>query len=312
MNGSQLVIKPKKDNVHYSDLVKAVKDIAAQIPDEPNGLYGHTVKINSGNIAINGNELDCEFEIPFDDDSEANECEIIIYNLTDKTIRQIKKGKNINVTAGYGKDTGIIFDGTIAKVVTRYKGLDKITTITGVDGNGRRDHEVKEIAFSKGTKASTILKNLIGKTGMHIAVFKIKRDHTFADKTTVDGSLMDGIRKYARICGVSAYICKSKVYVCPLDYGENTNFTLSDKTGLLSVSEFEEEQTAEEYRDVIRGYEIEMLLQHRIQTASIIHLKSKNVNGTFRVREGTHTYDGENFVTKVKAISAVVSSKSDK
>lgn len=309
---SQVAMEPGEHGSHYSRLAKAVKELAVQIPDEPGGLYNHTVKIKSGNVSIDSDNLDCEFEIPFDDDPEANEGEVIIYNLTDNTIRQIKKGNQISITAGYGKDTGVIFSGTVSKVITRYEDLDKATTVTVVDGNGRKDHEVKEIAFAAGTKASTILKNLIGKTGMTIAVFKIKRDHTFKDKTTVDGSLMDGIRKYAQICGVSAYICKSKVYVCPLSYGENTNFSLSADTGLLSVSEFEEEQTAEDYKDVVRGYEIEMLLQHRIQTASIIHLKSKNANGTFRVREGTHSYDGENFVTKVKAISAVVSSKSDK
>lgn len=309
---SKVVIEPRKDNGHYSKLVRAVKEIANQIPAEPEGMYDHTVKIKSGDVSINSDTLDCEFNIPFDDDAEANEGEIIVYNLTDKTIRQIKKGNKISVTAGYGKDTGVIFSGTVSKVLTRYEGLDKVTTITVVDGNGRKDHEVKEIAFAAGTKASTILKNLIGKTGISIAVFKIKRDHTFKDKTTVDGSLMEGIKKYAQICGVSAYVCKSKIYVCPLTYGQNTNFVLSAETGLLSISEFEEEQTAEEYKDVVRGYEIEMLLQHRIQTASIVRVKSKNVNGTFRVREGTHTYDGENFITKVKAISAVVSSKSDK
>lgn len=309
---SKVVIEPRENNGHYSKLVKSVKEIANQIPAEPEGMYNHTVKIKSGNVNINSDALDCEFDIPFDDDAEANECEIIVYNLTDKTIRQIKKGNKISVTAGYGKDTGVIFSGAVSKVLTRYEGLDKVTTITAVDGNGRKDHEVKEIAFAAGTKASTILKNLIGKTGISIAVFKIKRDHIFKDKTTVDGSLMEGIKKYAQICGVSAYVCKSKIYVCPLTYGQNTNFVLSAETGLLSISEFEEEQTAEEYKDVVRGYEIEMLLQHRIQTASIVRVKSKNVNGTFRVREGVHTYDGENFTTKVKAISAVVSSKSDK
>lgn len=310
--GSKIVAQPKDRDGDFSKYVRAIKDLAVQIPDTPDGLYNHTVKIKSGNVNINSDTLDCEFDIPFDDDTEANECELMVYNLTDKTIRQIKKGNKISVTAGYGKDTGVIFSGTVSKVVSRYEELDKVTKITAVDGNGRKDHDVKEVAFAAGTKASVILKNLIGKTGMPIAVFKIKRDHTFKDKTTVDGSLMDGIKKYAQICGVSAYVCKSKVYVCPLTYGQNTNFVLSAETGLLSVAEFEEEQTAEEYKDVIRGYEIEMLLQHRIQTGSIINLKSKNANGTFRVREGSHTYDGENFKTKVKAISAMVSSKSDK
>ena len=236
----------------------------------------------------------------------------MVYNLTDKTIRQIKKGNKITITAGYGKDVGVIFEATISKIKTLYEDLDKATYIYAIDGKGKPEREISEISFSEGTKASTILKNLIGKTGMPIAVFKIKRDYTFKDKTTVDGGLMEGIRKYAQICGVSAYVCKSKIYVCPLSYGENTNFVLSADTGLLSVSEFEEEQTTEEFTDIIKGYEMEMLLQHRIQTASIINLQSKNAKGTYRVREGSHSYDGENFITKVKAISATPSSKSDK
>ena len=293
--GSEYVIKNKKDNGHYSRIVKSIKAIAGAIPGEPTGLYDTKVVIKTGNVTINKDSIDCEFDIPFDDDTEANEGEIVVYNLTDKTIRQIKKGNKITITAGYGKDVGVIFE-----------------AIYAIDGKGKPEREISEISFSEGTKASIILKNLIGKTGMPIAVFKIKRDYTFKDKTTVDGGLMEGIRKYAQICGVSAYVCKSKIYVCPLSYGENTNFVLSADTGLLSVAEFEEEQTTEEFTDIIKGYEIEMLLQHRIQTASIINLQSKNAKGTYRVREGSHSYDGENFVTKVKAISATPSSKSDK
>lgn len=310
--GSEYVVKNKKDNGHYSRVVKSIKAIAGAIPGEPTGLYDTKVVIKTGNVTIDKDSIDCEFDIPFDDDTEANEGEIVVYNLTDKTIRQIKKGNKITITAGYGKDVGVIFEATISKVKTLYEDLDKATYIYAIDGKGKQEREISEISFSEGTKASTILKNLIGKTGMPIAVFKIKRDYTFKDKTTVDGGLMEGIRKYAQICGVSAYVCKSKIYVCPLSYGENTNFVLSADTGLLSVSEFEEEQTAEEYTDIIKGYEIEMLLQHRIQTASIINLQSKNAKGTYRVREGSHSYDGENFVTKVKAISAAPSSKSDK
>ena len=84
--------------------------------------------------------------------------------------------------------------------------------------------------------------------------------------------------------------------------GDNTRFKLSADTGLLSVAEFEEESSTEEYTDVIKGFDVEMLLQHRIQTASIIELDSKNYKGTFRVREGTHSYSGSEFKTTAKII----------
>lgn len=309
---SQYVIKDKPDAGNYSRMIKSIEDVAGKIPAEPKGMYGHTVIIKSGNVTIKNSELDCEFSIPFDDDTEANEGEIIIYNLTDKTIKGFKRKKKITITAGYGKDTGVIFSGYISKVKTRYEDVDKITYIYAIDNHGKTERDIRKTEYAAGTKSSKILKALVGKLGLPVAVFKIKRDHTYKDKTTVDGGLMENIKKHAQICGVSAYICKGKVYVCPLNYGKSTQFNLSEETGLLSVSEFEEEQTAEDYTDTIKGYELEMLLQHRIQTGSIIKLKSRNAKGTYRVREGSHEYDGENFITKVKAIDFSPTGKSNK
>lgn len=139
-------------------------------------------------------------------------------------------------------------------------------------------------------------------TGLPVAVFAPKRDHVYKDKATVEGGLMENIRKYAKICGVSAYICKGQIYARPIIDGDGLDFTLSADTGLLELSEFEEESTTEEFVDTVHGYEITMLLQHRVTTASLIKVNSKNVSGSYRVREGSHTYDGTSFLTKVKAV----------
>lgn len=308
---SQVVIKDKKTS-HYSRMAVAIKQMAGKIPSDPKGMYGHTVIIKSGNVTIKNSDLDCEFYIPFDDDTEANEGEIIIYNISDRTIKGFKRNQKITVTAGYGKDTGVIFSGYISKIKTMYEDVDKITRIYAIDNHGKKERDIEKIEFAAGTKSSVILRKLVDKLGIPVAVFSIKRDHTYKDATTVDGGLMDNIKKHAQICGVSAYICKGKVYVCPLNYGKGTQFSLSASTGLLSVQEFEEEQTAEDYTDTIKGYDLEMLLQHRVQTGSIVNLKSVNVKGTYRVREGSHEYDGENFITKVKVIDFSPSGKSNK
>ena len=135
-------------------------------------------------------------------------------------------------------------------------------------------------------------------------MFKITRDYTYTDEVTVDGGLSDAIKQYAQVCGVSAYICKSKLYVRPLNDGDNTKFKLSADTGLLSVSEFEETVSSEEFgEETIKGFDVEMLLQYRLQTASIIELDSRNYKGTFRVREGSHTYSGTDFKTTAKIIA---------
>lgn len=300
---SQVVIKDKKHIGNISRMVKSIKDVAGKINETPEGLYGHSVTITTGDVTIKNSDLDIEFNIPFDDDTEANEGEITIYNLTSATINAIKKKAAITVKAGYGKDTGVIFSGYISKKKTYWEDNDKITKIYAIDKNGKEEKEITNISFGSGTKASTILKNLVGRVGLPLAVFKTKRDYTYKDKVTIDGGLMSSIKKYAEICGVTAYICKSKIYVCPLTYGTHDTFNLTADTGLLSAVEFEEECTAEDYTDTITGLEIEMLLQHKVQTGSIININSKNYKGDYRVREGSHVYNDEEFLTKVKAVS---------
>lgn len=287
-----------------SHLVTAFQKLNEKINTEVNGQFGYSVTIRTGNVTISNSSLDCEFTIPFDDDTEANEAEIIVYNLTNSTINGIKLHSSITVTAGYGTDTGVIFSGYISKRTVEYDENDKVITIKAVDDMRRKDRDVNSISYAAGTKASRILRDLCLKVGLPIAVFKVSRDYTYKDEETVDGDLFDNIKRLAKLCGVSAYILKSKIYVRPLNQGDNTTFTLSADTGLLSISPFEEEEKNGDYKDVIKGYSLEMLLQHRLQTASIITVKSKNGSGRYRVKSGEHSYDGSKMITKAKVVTA--------
>ena len=285
-----------------SRLVTAFTQLNEKIDTEVKGQFGHTIIIKSEGLTVDGSEIDIEFDIPFDDDTEANESEIVLYNLTDTTVKRFKTNGKITVEAGYGKDTGIILSGYISKRNTVYEDCDKVTIVGVIDSESLTERDIDSIAFAKNTKASYILRTLCGKLGLPIAVFKTARDHTYKEGENVSGGLMDNIRKYARVCGVSAYVHKSKIYVRKLSDGDNTAFTLSSDTGLISVEEFEETQENGSYKDTIKGYKVKMLLQHRLQTASIISIDSKNVKGKFRVRSGRHYYDGNEFITEAEVI----------
>ena len=285
-----------------SRLVTAFTKLNEKINTEVKGQFGHTVIIKTGNVTIKNSELDCFFDIPFDDNTEANEAEIGVYNLTDSTIKNIKTDAKITVEAGYGKDTGVIFSGYISTRKTTHEDCDKITTIKAIDCEKLSERDIDSITFAANSKASYILRSLCGKIGLPIAEFKVAIDHTYKDEETVSGGLMDNIERYAKICGVSAYILKGKIYVRKLSDGDNTSFKLNSDTGLISCEEFEETETNENYKDTIKGYRLKMLLQHRLQTASIISLDSVNAKGTFRVRSGVHRYDGNEFITEAEVV----------
>ena len=293
-------IANSKAKTNASRMVTAMKNWNDKFfTDKPNGVFGSVAIIRCNGAVIKSSELDLEFDIPFDDDMEANEAEIIIYNLSDTTKNRLKKGNSITVEAGFKGDTGVIFKGYIAKSRTVFEGVDRKTTLKCLDRVKTRT--LKDVTFKAGTKASTILKYLLGKTNTPIAVFKVRRDYTYKDEQKVDGDLMENIKKYAEVCGISVYVNKGKIYARHLKEGDNINFTISESTGMVGTpSEYEEEITAEKYKDTIRGYEVRTLLQHRFTTAAIINLNSKNAKGKFRVRSGEHTFNSGEALTKIK------------
>lgn len=297
-DSSRAIQQDGKSNIR-SALVKAFESWAEPYDIKPSGVFGSVAKITSGSVSLSSETLDIEFDVEFDDNLEPNESEIIIYNLSDDTVNQLKKGAAISIEAGYKGDTGVLFNGFISKVSIDYEGADRAVKIKALDDI--KSHSIESISFAAGTKASYILKTLIQKTGIPLAVFKIQRDHTYEDSQTVDGDLMKNIKNYAAVCGISAYVSKSKIYARHIKEGDALNFTLSAETGLIgSPKPFTEEVKAEDFTDTINGYEADMLLQYRISAGAIINLKGKHASGTYRVCSGRHSFSGYETITSIK------------
>lgn len=93
-----------------------------------------TIKTSGGILTFNNEELEVQFDVTFDDDSKPNVNKLIVYNLTKSTISKIKKGQNVTLNGGYKDDYGLLVEGKITKVISKYEGIDKITTITFKEG----------------------------------------------------------------------------------------------------------------------------------------------------------------------------------
>lgn len=291
---------------HASELVTALQVGLSQIPEMelPGGMYGFGAVIETDNVRISlADGFDFEFEVPFDDDFIPNESTVKIYNLKSETINNLKKGNSLTITAGYGTDAGIILSGIISAVKTKREGVDRITTIYVLDNI---ENSTVEFTFAENTKASTILKYCLEQTGLPIEVFNVQRDHTFTQETAVKGDVYKNIKQYSDICGVSTYVSKQRIYCRPIWDGDNIHFKISPQTGMIDSPEpFEEMNTSEEYVDTVTGYNINMLFQHRMNTAAIVDVDGKDYKGTFRVCSGTHSFDGLSAVTNIKCIENI-------
>jgi hypothetical protein len=287
-------------------MVKAMKgwDSALEpFTEQPKGMFGRKAEVRTGNVTLVIDEQDYEFECPFDDDTEANEIEIKAYNLSDTTISGLVKNNPISIEAGYTNDTGVIFSGFISDVRTKYEGVNKVTTIKAIDDADLMERDIEERTYAAGVLASYILFDLIRLLGLPLGAFMPKRDWVYKDEQKVSNGLMDNIRKYAQVCGISVYINKGQLYARHLTDGDNINFVLSEETGLIGrPEEFEEEVTAEDYKDIIKGYKLKMVFQHRMTTAAIINIDSRELKGQFRVRGGRHVMNESENITEIEVI----------
>ena len=231
------VIITENENSHRSRLIKSFQSIEnlEDFKTKPDGMWGITATINivyeenansyniKHDIILNSDTLDFEFNVPFDDNLEANEGEIIVYNLSNETIAKLQqiikqrdtnsKKEKLTIKAGYGDDTGIIFKGYMTKVSTKQESADRVTTIKIVD-----DIECKEnLELSESGNASTILKKLIdmlvSKTNLTKAKIKLARDHTYENSVSIDEPLESAIKTFSQACGVSTIINKSNIYI---------------------------------------------------------------------------------------------------
>lgn len=297
-----------------SKLLKTPDKLSNYLPEvsTPSGTFGFRCIVQTPEVIIynHGDEktacFDVEFDIPFDDDMVPNEGEIRIYNLSKATMDKFKKGNSVSVTAGYGSDLGLIFQGWISDTKIKYEGTDTALVIYALDGVSYDTSAVYEKTYAENTKASQILKDLLCATGLEIAEFQIQRDYNYKDETTVSDGLMDNIKKYSDVCGVSTYVSQQKIFCKPIWLGWNTYFTISPQTGMIDSPEAcTESNRSEIYEDVFSGYDIEMLLQHRMNTAAIVGVKSKICEGDFRVVSGKHSYNGLSATTKIKVMEKV-------
>ncbi|MED5041479.1 hypothetical protein P9848_05645 [Geobacillus stearothermophilus] len=270
-----------------------------------NQLFGRVIRVKTNGLTFTNDNLEIRFTVPFDDDPKPNVSKIEIFNLSNDTINRIKRGATCTIEAGYRGDVGVIAIGKITSVLTRREGVDKITTITVMEGDdysrikvdkkNSTDKKSLKITFKKGTEASVIIKRLCSVLGIKLAYMKLPKDVVYKNGYTVTGLILNNLEEVVRDCGASMYYRRGQMVIRSIKEGTDERFILKEDTGLIESPEpFEEEG--------IKGYKVKCLLQHRITTASIIEIQSKTAKGKYRARKGEHRADGNDFITEFEVI----------
>ncbi|WP_419882796.1 phage protein [Peribacillus sp. B-H-3] len=276
-------------------------------------LLSRVIKVSvkgNNSTTFTNDDLEIQFEVPFDDDAKPNESLIEIYNLSDDSIHRMARADTCTVQSGSKTDYGVLSIGKISRILTRREGVDKITAIYSLEGEDfsrikvtaktadpakKGKKQTLHISFKAGTHASTIIKKLCSILGIKLALMKLPKDVVYKKGYNVTGQILNNLEDVVKDCGAVMYHRRGSLFIRSLKEGNDESFTLNELTGLIGSPEpFEE--------DGVKGFKVKALLQHRITTASIITIKSKTANGKYRVRKGTHSFNGSEYLTEIEVI----------
>lgn len=243
-------------------------------------LFNRRSSLIIGDSQYNSDTLDFDFTVPFSTSSENDVSEVAVYNLSPTSVKRIKKGTDVSLSAGYGDDTGMILNGEVVSYRTVSENADKKTVLkVSSKIHALREKNINR-TYAVRITSKDILTDLSFEISAAIGEINPVKNVTYKKGKTISGRVYDIIKDIAEETESKFYIDKNRIYIRDKNKASVTGFLLSNETGLISSPEEKED-----------GFNVMCLLNHNIYPDSMIIIKSKTVNGNFRVVKGRHTSD---------------------
>ena len=259
-----------------------------------------------GEVGVQITDLKISFEVKKSDQESLNEALVKIYNLSDQTISQISgKNKALVLRAGY-EDEGIkgLFFGSVKDVQTGKPGTDRETVITAFDGYKNGKEKVISVSYKPGVKRNTVLQDLLQALGMPCSGCDLVTG-SFSGGFSFIGKVIDALEKVIKAEGGIKWTIQNESFlVFEQDQpAAVTGLFLSPETGLIGSPEDITEEP-EDGGEAVKRYRITSLLYPELLPGSRIKVKSKKLDGYFKVENVI--FSGCNMAKNYQALSEVV------
>jgi len=237
-----------------------------------------------------------DFQVSFDNEPEADDVALTIYNLREDTINRVEAGQTLTLAAGYGSDIGTILAGTIQEARAEWQDVDRALNLTVLDTVQDWARTPVSKSYAPGTPASRIIRDLLGTYGLEVGRLSLPDDVQYAGGKVASGTLQSVLDEIARDCGARATFAAGSVNIAPGYAGEREAVVLRYDTGLI-----ESPQRIVDADDE-KEYDVWCLLNHRIGPGSIVEIESMTANGWFRVIAGQHICNDMDFMTHLEVV----------
>lgn len=258
-----------------------------------------TVNTGDGVLTIDSANFEIHFTVEFTDEATPSQTTIQIYNQNQTTINRFKKDQQITLSAGFSGDTGVISNGKIRYIHPPVAdGGDNMLELVCFDGTdystdkreftdsteNTKSNQI-QVSFTAGVSARYVIETLARAANIGVQIVSLRNDKAYDEAYSASGKPIDCLEEVAKYAESSLYYRKGELIVRDINAGYDESFTLGATSGLLSSPSREED-------DDWQGYSVQSIFNHRFATASIIDINSRYVKGRFRVKSGSHSFDG--------------------
>ena len=162
-----------------------------------------------------------------------------IYNLSPKTEQKVKEFGRVSLSAGYQKNFGLLFDGTVVQYVQgKENAVDTYLDIWAGDGDMPNNNSVTNVTWPAGTSVVDKIKYMAS-TMEGVVIGDIKPeggDEKSVRAETKVAMTRDAIRDYANDTASWYYIDNGTFHMIPMmGYREGQEVVLTPKTGLIGM-----------------------------------------------------------------------------
>jgi len=257
-------------------------------------LWIREIEVQTGGLTFHSDDVFITFQLPFDDSAEPNTGEVVLFNLSDDSLNQLRSEEEIIVKAGYEGDAGVIFLGVVERVWSQWERADRLVRLSVGDASDRWFEGIISQSFPPGVQASEVAQALLDEFGLEVGMLDLPEDIEYKRGYSAEGALKDELKRLAKDCGAKLHITQGTVYMHAPEEGTEMVTVLNPETGLVF--------SPERLEDEEEGWNVTSLLNHRIQPDVRVKVESEAISGTFRVRSGAHVCNEADFLTQMEVV----------
>lgn len=251
--------------------------------------------VQLGGAAVSG--LRVSFRVVATPTSDVDQSVVVVYNLTNERVSNIRQGDEVRVDAGYrGVAPSTVVVGHVQSQLTRREGADRLTLIE-LANRDLLEHDVSQ-SFSGRERVSDLVSHLLMSAGLSFDVDRLLDllPDAVVENAIVSGSIGDALSGLLGPHGIAASMNGGLVEFHAEGVAEGDVLHISESSGLVGAPELTD-----------AGVRLRVVLEPRVRPQQRISVHSVLVPdavGEFRVVRIEHrgdTGESDEWYTELEA-----------